>query len=142
MKKISLSLLFLLLLSCNNEDSNSNETTSLNNKWLLNRSFLSNSEQNLSTCKKRSYIQFNTNNTFTRKDYFLEGNVCQLEGSDSGNYTYNASTNRITLSYTDVDDGAIVEVLTNVNFTNTELFFSFDEDMNGVYEYNLEFIKE
>jgi hypothetical protein len=142
MKKISLSLLLLLLLSCNNEDSNSNEIDRLNNKWMLERSFLNNTEQNLSTCKKRSYIQFNTNNTFTRKDYFLEGNVCQLEGSDSGNYTYNASTNRITLSYTDVDDGAIVEVLTNVNFTNIELFFSFDEDMNGVYEYNLEFIKE
>ena len=141
MKRIFL-YTFFLIISCTSNESNTNDIDSLNNKWMLERSFLNNTEQNLSTCKKRSYIQFNTNNTFTRKDYFLEGNVCQLEGTDAGNYTYNASTNRITLSYTDVDDGAIVEVLTNVNFTNTELFFSFDEDMNGVYEYNLEFIKE
>ena len=142
MKKISLSFLLLLLLSCNNEDSNSNNTISLNNKWLLNRSFLSSVEQNLSTCKKQSYIQFYNNNTFVRKDYFLNGNSCILEGTDTGNYTYDVSTNRITLSYTDVDDGAIVEVLRNVNFTSSELEFSFDEDMNGVYEYHLKFTKE
>lgn len=141
MKRIFL-YTFFLIISCTSNESNTNNIDSLNNKWMLERSFLNNTEQNLSTCKKRSYIQFNTNNTFTRKDYILEGNVCQIEGTDAGNYTYNALTNRITLSYTDVDDGAIVEVLSNVNFTNTELFFSFDEDMNGVYEYNLEFIKE
>lgn len=142
MKKISLSFLLLLLLSCDNENSNSNDTISLNNKWLLNKSFLSSVEQNLSTCKKQSYIQFYNNNTFVRKDYFLDGNSCILEGSDAGNYTFDASTNRITLSYTDVDDGALIEVLRNVNITSTELEFSFDEDMNGVYEYNLKFIKE
>ena len=142
MKKISISFILLLLISCNNEDSNSNDTISLNNKWLLNRSFLSSIEQNLSNCKKQSYIQFYNNNTFVRKDYFLDGNNCLLEGTDAGNYTYNASTNRITLSFTDIDDGAVVEVLRNVNLTSTEMEFSFDEDMNGVYEYNLKFIKE
>jgi hypothetical protein len=146
MKKniLSLSILFLILEGCSkNEDSNIiNENISINNKWMLNKSIYQNVSQNLSNCEKQGYIHFFTNNTFERKNYEFIGNNCVLEGVDTGTYNYNSLDEKITLQFIDINDGPQIENLVNVNLTNLKLTFDWDEDLNGINEYNLEFIKE
>lgn len=50
--------IFILILSCNNDESNTNDTIRLNNKWMLNKSIYQNVSQNLSNYEKQGYIHF------------------------------------------------------------------------------------
>jgi hypothetical protein len=147
MKKLIflLSVAFLMLQSCSSEDTNNNVTptpqSNLVYKWNLNKSQYKNVNQTLSTCRKQTYIQFNINGTFERKDYFLIDSSCLLVGFDSGTYNYSVVTSKITLNFSDPSDGAQVEKLNNVSITSTTLKYSWDEDGDGIDEINLEFTK-
>lgn len=147
MKKLIIAFTFILsfsiFLSCSNDDDNTTPTEQPNliNKWNLDKWIYNNVNQTLSTCEKQGYIQFNSNGTFERKDYYLNGTVCELEGTDNGTYTYNSTTNKITLNFTDPVVGAQIETLNNIQLTTTTLKYSWDEDENGTDEHNLEFKK-
>jgi hypothetical protein len=143
MKKLIylLSVTFLMLQSCTSSESTPTNQVSLIFKWNLDKSLLNNTNQNISTCAKQGYIQFYSNGTFERKDYYLNGSSCILQGFDSGSYIYNSSTNKITLNFSDPVDGAQIENLNNVNISSTTLKYSWDENGDGIDEYNLEFIK-
>ena len=147
MKKLKIALLIIssitIFFSCSNNDDNTTpiEQPNLVNKWNLDKWIFNTTNQSLSTCDKQGYIQFNSNGTFERKDYFLNGTVCEVEGNDNGTYTFNTTTNKITLNFTDPVDGAQVEVLNNIQLTATTLKYSWDEDENGTDESNLEYKK-
>jgi hypothetical protein len=147
MKKSRLYLLGLLTVvmfsSCNsNDDTTSNEVQpTIINKWSLDSWKMNNTQQALTTCDKQGYIKFNSNGTFERMDYFFDGTNCIIEGNDNGTYNYNTTTNKITLSFTDVIDGPQVEVLNNVNLSSTKLIYTWDEDGNGSDEHQLEYLK-
>ena len=143
MKKIFLLLSFttLMLQSCSSSDSSPTNQVSLISKWNLDKSILDNTTQVLSTCDKQGYIEFYSNGTFDRKDYFLNGANCILEGFDSGAFTYNSSSNKITLNFLDPNDGPQIETLNNVNISSTTLKYSWDENGDGTDENNLEFKK-
>jgi hypothetical protein len=136
-----LSVIFLILQSCSSSDSTTTNQVSLISKWNLDKSLLDNTTQILSTCDKQGYIEFYSNGTFERKDYYLNGTSCILEGFDSGTYTYNSSANRITLNFLDPNDGPQIETLNNFNISSTTLKYSWDENVDGTDEYNLEFKK-
>ncbi|HBK82739.1 MAG TPA: hypothetical protein DDZ41_03945, partial [Flavobacterium sp.] len=110
-KRLVVLVISLLILgSCSSNDDNSvteNQPT-LVHKWSLNGWKFNNVVQTLTNCKKQSYIQFNSNNTFERKDYAFVSNNCVLEGSDNGTYNYNSSTHKITLNFTDPNNGSQV----------------------------------
>ena len=143
--KISIFVLlsFLIISSCSS--SNDETTTELQpnlvNKWSLSVWKKNNVAQTLTSCDKQGYIQFNSNGTFERKDYYWNGTNCLLEGNDNGTYNYNSSNHKITLNYTDPNDGPQTEVLNNLGLTTTKLNYSWDEDQNGTDEHYLEFIK-
>ena len=143
MKKIFLLLSFttLMLQSCSSSDSSPTNQVSLISKWNLDKLLLDNTTQVLTTCDKQGYIEFYSNGTFERKDYYLNGTSCILEGFDSGTYTYNSSANRITLNFLDPNDGPQIETLNNVNISSTTLKYSWDENGDGTDENNLEFKK-
>lgn len=148
MKKKNIVTLIILsisfLSSCNGNDDNPVtpiEKTNLVSKWNLDKWVLNNSNQTLATCDKQGYIQFNSNGTFERKDYFLNGSNCELEGSDNGTYTYNSTTDEIILNFIDAIDGSQTEILHNISLTTTTLTYSWDEDGNGLDEHKFEFIK-
>lgn len=149
MKKIFylLCITVLLFQSCNSGDSNSTSTpvssdqSNLVYRWNLNKWLLNNVNQTLSTCVKQEYIQFNSNGTFERKDYYLNGSSCLLQGFDSGTYSYSVATSKITLNFTDPANGAQIEKLNNVSITSTNLKYSWDENGDGIDEHNLEFLK-
>jgi hypothetical protein len=147
MKKLKIAFLIIssitIFFSCSNNDDNTTpvEQPNLVNKWNLDKWIFNSTNQTLSTCDKQGYIQFNSNGTFERKDYFLNGTVCEVEGNDNGTYTFNTTTNKITLNFTDPVDGAQVEVLNNIQLTATTLKYSWDEDENGTDESNLEYKK-
>ena len=147
MKKLKIAFLIIssitIFFSCSNNDDNTTpvEQPNLVNKWNLDKWIFNSTNQALSTCDKQGYIQFNSNGTFERKDYFLNGTVCEVEGNDNGTYTFNTTTNKITLNFTDPVDGAQVEVLNNIQLTATTLKYSWDEDENGTDESNLEYKK-
>ncbi len=141
------SILLLLLQSCSSEGSNNTnpsvpiDQSNVIYKWNLNKQLLNNVSQTLSTCDKQGYIQFKSDGTFERKDYYLSGTSCLQEGFDNGTYTYSLATNKITLYFVDPVDGPQVERLNNVSITSTTLKYSWDENNDGIDEYNLEFIK-
>lgn len=147
MKKLKITLLIIatisMFFSCNSNDDNTTPTEQPNlvNKWNLDKWGYNSVNQTLTTCDKQGYIQFNSNGTFERKDYYLNGTVCELEGNDNGTYSFNSSTNKITLNFIDPDDGAQIEILNNIQLTTTTLKYSWDEDGNGTDESNLEFKK-
>ena len=116
-----------------------NQAWSINgiiDKWIYN-----NVNQTLNTCEKQSYLQFNSNGTFTVKNYHLNGATCELEDDDNGTYTYNTTTNKIIINFTDPVDGPQVRIYNNVQLTTTTLKCSWDEDGNGTDDHNLEFKK-
>jgi hypothetical protein len=142
--KIFTVLSILLIFSCSSNDTSTptpTEQSNLVNKWNLDRWLLNEVNQTLSTCAKQKYIQFNSNGTFERKDYYLSGSSCLLEGFDSGTYSYSVATSKITLNFTDPVDGAQIEKLNNVSITSTTLKYSWDENGDGIDEHNLEFFK-
>lgn len=142
-KKMIFGLLTLVTIySCNNDDNTNSETLpNLINKWNLETWKYNNNNQSLTSCDKQGYIKFNNNGTFERKDYYNNNGNCEIEGNDNGTYTYDTSNNKITLNYTDVNDGPQTEVLNNVSFTITKLNYTWDEDNNGSDEHFLEFLK-
>ena len=147
MKKSTLYLLGLFTVlainSCNsNDDTTSNEVQpTIINKWNLDSWKLNNTQQTLTICDKQGYIQFNSNGTFERKDYYFDNTNCVLEGNDNGTYNYNTSTNKITLNFTDATNGPQIEVLNNVNLSSTKIIYTWDEDNNGSDEHQLEYLK-
>ena len=147
MKKLIflLGITITLLQSCSSGDStNNNAPTDQSNllyKWNLNKWLLNDVNQTLSTCDKQKYIQFNSDGTFERKDFYLSGSSCLLEGFDSGTYSYNVATSKITLNFTDPVEGAQVEKLNNVIITSTTLKYSWDENGDGIDDHNLELTK-
>lgn len=143
MKKYLLStVLIFALISCSSDNDNSNDVQpSLINKWSLETWKYNNNNQSLTSCDKQGYIKFNSNGTFERKDYYNNNGSCEIEGNDNGTYAYDSTNNKITLNYTDVNDGPQTEVLNNVSFTITKLNYTWDEDNNGSDEHFLEFLK-
>lgn len=148
MRKKSIVALIILsvsfLSSCNSNDDSPEKTIEQPNlvgKWSLDKWGLNDTNQTLTTCDKQGYIQFNANGTFERKDYFLNGSNCELEGDDNGVYTYNPKTSKITLKFTDPTEGSQTEILNNVSLTTTTIAYSWDEDENGTDEHKLEFGK-
>jgi len=137
-------LTITILFSCssnNDEPTAITEQPNLINKWFIDKWTYNGTNQTLTTCDKQGYIQFNTNGTFERKDYYWNGTSCLIEGNDIGTYTFNSTTNKITLNFTDPIDGAQVEILNNIQITTTILKYSWDEDGNGTDEHNLELKK-
>ena len=116
-------------------------TPTLNVKWILEKWNYNSVNQNLTSCKKQSFILFNSNGTFERKDYILINSNCIIEDNDNGNYSYNTSNSKITLTFVDPDDGPQTEVWNNVAFDNSLLKFTWDEDNNGSDEHSLEYKK-
>lgn len=147
MKKLKIALLIIssitIFFSCSNNDDSTTPTEQPNlvNKWNIDKWIYNSVNQTLNTCEKQGYIQFNSNGTFVRKAYYLNGTSCELEDDDNGTYTYNTTTNKITINFNDPVDGAQVEVYNNVQLTTTTLKYSWDEDGNGTDEHNLEFKK-
>lgn len=148
MKKKNIVALIILsvsfLSSCTSNDDNPLtpiEQPNLVSKWNLDKWALDNTNQTLTTCDRQGYIQFNTNGTFERKNYFLNGSNCELEGADNGTYIYNSTTSKITLTFTDPIEGSQTEILNNISLTTTTLAYSWDEDENGADEHKLEFKK-
>lgn len=131
-----------LLFACTSDNSsNSSDQASLVNKWYINKWVYNNVSQTLTSCVKQGYIQFNSNGTFERKTFYLNGASCEPDSNDAGTYTFNTATNKITVTFTDPDEGPQVEVYNNIELTATTLQYSWDEDGNGIDEYLLEFKK-
>jgi len=134
----------LIISSCsslNNDEPDTTTQATLVNKWILSAWKKNNVTQTLTSCDKQGYIQFNTNGTFERKDYYLNSGNCQLEGNDNGTYNYNSTTHKITLTFTDPTEGTQTEVLNNVELATTKLTYTWDEDQNGTDEHHLEYTK-
>ncbi|MBS7786623.1 lipocalin family protein [Flavobacterium sp. CYK-55] len=131
-----------LLFACSS-DSNSTQNTqvSLINKWFINKWVYNNVNRTLTECDKQGYIKFNSDGTFERKTYNLNGTNCESDSVDNGTYTFNTTANKIIINFDDPDEGAQVETYNNVELTNTTLKYTWDEDGNGTDEYNLEFNK-
>lgn len=111
------------------------------NKWYINKWVYNNVNQTLTDCDKQGYIQFNSNGTFERKTYNLNGAICELDGIYNGTYNFNTTSNKITINFDDPIDGTQVETYNNIQLTSTTLKYTWDEDGNGTDEYNLEFKK-
>jgi hypothetical protein len=111
-------------------------------KWQYNAIKTNGIAANLTSCNKSSYVLFNTNGTFERKQYWLmSSNTCVLDGDEKGTYTYNSSTNKIVLKFTDPVAGAQVETWNNVKITNSSLDFTWDENNDGKDEHAVTYIK-
>ena len=134
----------IILFSCNKNDDEPTAITeqpNLVNKWYIDKWTYNGTNQTLTSCDKQGYIQFNSNGTFERKDYYWNGTTCTLEGNDNGTYNYNTTTNKITINFIDTNNGPQTEIFNNVNLSTTVLKYSWDEDGNGIDEHNLEFKK-
>ncbi|MNQ74312.1 hypothetical protein D3C85_890670 [compost metagenome] len=145
MKKNAILMLLsvsLMIISCSdNDETTSTEQSNLVSKWYLDKSSFNGISNILSTCDKQGYIQFNSDETFERQYYYYNGSNCLSEGTDKGTYSYNATTNKITISFVDPNDGAQSETFNNVNISTTTFKYSGDEDRNGIDDHQMEFIK-
>jgi hypothetical protein len=112
----------------------------LEKKWVIDKWGFNAIDQSLTTCDKQGYIQFNSDGTFERKDYYFDGSSCILEGFDIGIYTYDKTLGNITLNFNDPVEGAQIEILNNIIITETSLNYSWDENRDGIDEHNLYFI--
>ncbi|PXY44720.1 lipocalin-like domain-containing protein [Flavobacterium hydrophilum] len=144
MKKKNFTTLFflsILLISCSNDGDNKiiREKPNLIKKWNLEKWTLNNDNQVLTTCNKQNYIEFKTDGHFERKSFYQNASICELEVNDSGTYIYDLTAQKITLNFTDPDEGAQTEILNKVIVTSTTFKYSWDEDGNGIDEHTLEF---
>ena len=144
MRKLKIGFIIIstmsLFFACSSDDnSNQNTQASIINKWFIEKWVYNSVNQTLTDCDKQGYIQFNSNGTFERKTYYLNGGNCEIEGIDIGTYTFNTTTNKITVNFDDPDEGAQVETYNNIQLTATTLKYTWDEDGNGTDEYILEF---
>ncbi len=132
--------------SCNKNDSSTNNpqpntTNNLLVKWKYDHWEKNGVLQNLSSCDKNGYVQFNSNGTFERKDYWLMSNTCVIEGEENGTYTFNSTTKKITLVFNDISQGPQTEIWNNVELTDKALKFSWDENKDGNDEHLIGYIK-
>lgn len=139
LKFIGLILLAILLTSCDNSDERLG-TETIVGKWnISNKVSLDNHNSEMNSCVKQSFIQFNDNGTFTRLSYTQLVNGCELQNNDNGNYTY--LNNVVTLNYTDTDDGAQVEVFTDVKILEGNLSYNWSETEDGSYDWTFYYTK-
>lgn len=74
----------------------------------------------------------------------MSGNICEEDGNDIGTYEYKSTTHKITLYFDDLtapEDGHQVEVWNNVQLTSSTLFYTWDEDDNGLDEWSVTYKK-
>ena len=136
--------ILFIIISCSKSSSNSTDVNlnSLVAKWQYNAIKTNGIAVNLTSCNKSSYVLFNNNGTFERKQYWLmSNNTCVLDGDEKGTYSYSSSTNKIVLKFTDPVAGAQVETWNNVKITNSSLDFTWDENNDGKDEHAVTYIK-
>nr|WP_315141456.1 lipocalin family protein [uncultured Flavobacterium sp.] len=140
---ILLTLLTLAISSCTSEVSTPKEEPNLLiAKWHLEKSSFNGVPHVLTACDKQSYIEFKSNKTFERIYYYSSnGTDCLPEGTDNGTYVFDSEKNKITLSFTDPDDGAQTEILNNINLTTSILKYTWDENGDGTDDVNAEYKK-
>jgi hypothetical protein len=118
----------------------SNEVT-INTNQILDKYYLdilitNGVNQNISTCRKQSYIIFNSNGTFSRRDWFdISPSNCVLDGIDDGQFVYNPQDSTLKLIFTDT------EIWHNVQIIGNRIKFTWDENLDGLDEHYVEFLK-
>ena len=140
---ILITLLTLGFSSCTSEESTPKEEPNLiTAKWFLEKSSFNGVPHDLTSCEKQGYIEFKSNGTFERIYYYSSnGTNCLPEGTDSGTFIFDTTANKITLSFTDPDDGAQTEILNNVNLTTSTFKYTWDENGDGTDDVDVEYKK-
>jgi len=94
----------------------------------------------INSCRRQNYLLFNSDGTFSRRGW--DGSPCAQSEIDDGTYTYNSSTSKINVRFTDGPGGAInTEIWNNVVLTNTRISFTWDENLDGRDEHHMEYVK-
>jgi hypothetical protein len=146
MKKLKIAFLIIssitIFISCSKTDENSTEQPNLVNKWNIDKKIYDNVNQTLTACEKQGYIQFNSNGTFERKEYYISSGVCEIKKNHSGTYTFNTTTNQITIDFIDPIAGPETEIYKDIQLTTKTLKYTWNQNGSGTGDiYNLEFIK-
>lgn len=87
------------------------------------------------SCEQKSYIQFNNDGTFERKDYFYDSsnNKCYLDGNHSG--FFKKQPNCIDMIYHKEGYRSKSKLLNFILDSNGRyIYFDFDEDGDGIAE--------
>lgn len=105
----------------------------------------------LNDCDKKSYIQFNSDGTYKRLNYYeaiqeLGHHDCLVSNPDDyGTYVYNPTNHTLTITFIDTgspnSSGTITEYFNNVEITENTLSYSWDESGDGVSDYKVTYKK-
>jgi len=124
------------LIGCSTNNGVDIPTNQLLDKYYLDQLITNGVTQNLSSCRKQSFIIFNANGTFSRRDWFdFSPSNCVLDGIDDGQFVYNPQDSTLNLIFTDT------EIWHNVQIIGNRIKFTWDENLDGVDEHYVEFLK-
>jgi len=86
-KKLGVSFILLILLSCNSPD-DSDTLTSIYGKWSYDNEF----NKNSNSCEGMSILQFNKNGTYRSQKVEQIGNTCLIKEDRTGKFTFGVNT--------------------------------------------------
>jgi len=137
MKKLFISLTsFIFLFGCSTNNGVVVNTNQLLDQYYRDKLITNGVTQNLSSCRKQSFITFNSNGTFSRRDWFdFSPSNCVLDGIDDGQFIYNPQDSTLKLIFTDT------ETWHNVQIIGNRIKFTWDENVDGVDEHYVEYLK-
>lgn len=127
MKKfLILFLSICAMVSCSDDDSDSNDGTKIVGKWYLEAVRPIGGQNTLSECNQESYIQFNSDGTASSEFYEVSEGSCESSGNNPGDWSFNGG-NSYTFFVPSLGD-----TTGNVNFTSDSQFIFTSGDFPGV----------